>query len=88
MHSSCRITRPILSTLRTRVSHNTARCRSLNVRLLSNRTKTTEKKTERDAVAGYDVAALLVAALGILLCVLGHADHLGDTNGVESSECL
>ena len=39
-------------------------------------------------MGGYDVAALLVAALGILLCVLGHADHLGDADGVETSEGL
>merc|ERR1711915_448145 len=88
MHSGCRIARSILSSLRTRVSHNARRCRNLNIRLLNNRTKTAENKTETDAVGGYGVATLLVAALGILLCVLGHADHLGDTNGVESSECI
>jgi hypothetical protein len=83
-----RIARPRLSTLRTRISHDARRCRRLNIRLLNNRTKTAKEKTEKDAVGGYDVAALLVAALDVLLCVLRHADHLGDTNGVESSECL
>jgi hypothetical protein len=83
-----RIARPRLSTLRTRISHDARRCRRLNIRLLNNRTKTAKEKTEKDAVGGYDVAALLVAALGVLLCVLRHADHLGDTNGVESSECI
>jgi hypothetical protein len=60
----------------------------LNVRLLNNRTKATEDETEKDVLGGHDVAALLVAALGVLLCVLGYADHLGDTNGVQSTECL
>ena len=39
-------------------------------------------------MGGHDVAALLVAALGVLLFILGYADHLGYTDGIESSECL
>lgn len=50
--------------------------------------KTTKDETEKDVLGGYDVAALLVAALRILLGVLGHADHLGDANSIEASECL
>lgn len=34
------------------------------------------------------VAALLVAAFGVFLCVLGHADHFGYRDGVEAAEGL
>jgi hypothetical protein len=38
--------------------------------------------------SGEDAAGLLVATFGVLLCVLGHTDHLGDADGVEAAECL
>lgn len=88
MHSRPRIAWSILSTLNTRISQNAGRPCSSNVRLLNDRTKTTKDETEKEVLGGYDVAALLVAALGILLGVLGHADHLGDANSIEASECL
>lgn len=88
MHSRPRIAWSSLSTLNTRISQNAGRSCDLNVRLLNNRTKTTKDETEKDVLGGYDVAALLVAALGVLLCVLGHADHLGDADSIEASECL
>ena len=88
MNGRARIARSGLSTLRSRVSQNATQFRSLNIRLLNSRTKSPEYKTESEAIGGHGVAALLVAALGIFLSVLGHADHLGDADGVESSECL
>ena len=88
MHGRRRIAWPGLPTLRTGVSQDASRLRCLNARIFNNRTETTEDETEKEEVGGHGVAAFLVAALGVLFCVLGHADHLGDTNGVESSECL
>lgn len=88
MHSRSRIAGSSLPTLRTRVSQNASRFGEFNVRLVNNRTETTKDETEKDVLGGHDVTALLVAALGVLLCVLGHADHLRDTNGVQSTECL
>ena len=88
MHSRSRIARSRLSALNTRIPQNASRFGDLNVRIVNNRTETTEDKTEKDVLGGHGVAALLVAALGVLLCVLGHADHLGDANSVEASECL
>ena len=39
-------------------------------------------------VADGHPAALLVATFGVFFGVLGHADHLGDTHGVETTEGL
>ena len=88
MYSRSRIARSSLPTLRTRVFKNASRFCDSNLRLLDNRTKPTEDETEKHVSRGHGVAALLVAALGVLLRVLGHADHLGDTNGIQSTECL
>ena len=88
MNSGRRIARSSLSALRSRVPQDATQFRSLNVRLLNNRTKTTDDKTEPEASGGHGVAALLVAALSVLFSVLGHADHLGDADRVESSEGL
>jgi len=88
MYSRSRIARSSLSALHTRIPQNASRFGDLNVRLVNNRTETTEDKTEKDVLGGHGVAALLVAALGVLLCVLGHANHLGNTNGVQSTEGL
>lgn len=88
MNGRARIARSGLSALRSRVSQDATQFRSLDVRLLDNRTKTTEDKTEPEASGGHVVAALLVAALSVLFSVLGHADHLGDADGVETSEGL
>jgi hypothetical protein len=38
--------------------------------------------------SGEDAAGPLVATLGVLLCVLGHTNHLGDADGVEAAEGL
>jgi hypothetical protein len=61
---------------------------NLDIQVTHNRTKATKDKAESNVFGGYGVAALLVATLGILLCIVGHANHLGDANGIESSECL
>lgn len=88
MNSCRRIARSGLSALGSRVPQDATQFRNLNVRLLDNRTKPTKDKTESEASGGHGVAALLVAALSVLFGVLGDADHLGDADGVESSECL
>jgi hypothetical protein len=88
MHSCRRIARSRLSALRPRTSQDTNRFCNLDIQVTHNRTKATKDKAESNVFGGYGVAALLVATLGILLCIVGHANHLGDANGIESSECL
>lgn len=92
-HTSPRISGSRTSALRTRDLQYTFQLWFLKLRVINGGAERVDRRLplqqfHRAVLGGNNPAALLVATLGVLLCIFGYTDHERYTNSVDSSECL